>query len=47
MSKERLNEISNKLSKKMKGRKWYNDGFVSKMFFKDNVPNGFKPGRKF
>jgi len=47
MSPERLNDISNKRSKQMKGRKWYNNGQVSKMFFEHEVPKGFYPGRKF
>lgn len=47
MSEDRLNQISKKRSKKMKGRKWYNNGQISKMFFENEVPDGFKLGRKF
>jgi isopentenyl diphosphate isomerase/L-lactate dehydrogenase-like FMN-dependent dehydrogenase len=47
MPEEKLKEISNKMSKKMKGRKWYNNGHISKMFFENDVPEGFVQGRKF
>lgn len=46
MSQERLDEISEKQSNQMKGRKWYNNGTISKMFFENDVPYGFTPGRK-
>jgi hypothetical protein len=47
MSDETKREISNKRNKKIRGRKWYNNGKESKMFFEDSVPEGFKLGRKF
>ena len=47
MTDERKKEISNKRNKKIIGRKWYNNGKVSKMFFENSVPPGFELGRKF
>lgn len=45
MSENQKKEIRNKHRKKMCGRKWYNNGEISKMFFDHLVPEGFKLGR--
>jgi hypothetical protein len=45
MSEERKKLISDRQSKSMKGRKWFNNGKISKMFFTDDVPDGFVQGR--
>ncbi len=46
MSQDRRDEISKKQSTQMKGRKWYNNGIISKMFFDNDVPTEFTRGRK-
>ena len=38
-------EQKKKVSEAKKGKKWYNNGKVAKMFFPNEVPEGFVPGR--
>lgn len=45
LSPEDQQEIQNKRLQKIKGRKWYNNGKISKMFFEIDAPDGFLLGR--
>ena len=38
-------EVKNKIGLKAAGKKWYNNGLISKLFLPDNVPEGWVPGR--
>ena len=39
-------ELCKKMGEARKGKHWYNNGVIQKMFFDDEVPNGFIKGMK-
>lgn len=44
--KHRLAETCKKMSEAKRGKHWYTNGVIQKMFFDDEVPNGFIKGMK-
>lgn len=39
-------KLAKEQSERMKGRHWYNNGIKEKLFFEENVPEGWVKGRK-